>query len=209
MKKKYLVLVILTGIFLISGCLTSTEKITKMPKKTNQSEVATFAGGCFWCMEAAFEGLHGIVDVVSGYSGGKENNPTYTAVSMGKTSHKEAIQIKYDPKKITYQELLDLFWKQIDPTDDGGQFVDRGPQYRTAIFYHNQTQKQLAEKSKVALTKSSKFDKPIVTEILSFDKFYLAEEYHQDYSKKRTLAYKIYEKGSGRPQYKKKVWEVK
>ena len=163
-------------------------------------------GGCFWCIEALFKELDGIIKIVSGYSGGKEENPSYEEVSTGKTGHKEAIQVTYDPKKVSYEELLDLFWRQIDPTDSGGQFADRGPQYLTAIFYHDETQKGLAEKSKDDLKKMGKFDKPIVTEILPYENFYVAEEYHQDYSKKRTVAYKIYEKGSGRLDYKKEMW---
>ena len=181
----------------------------KMVEKDNNEnlELATFAGGCFWCMEAAFEELEGVIEVVSGYSGGEKENPSYEEVLTGQTGHKEAIQVTYDSKKVSYEELLDLFWRQIDPTDDGGQFADRGSQYLTAIFYHNDTQKKLAEKSKAELEKMEKFDKPIVTEIISFKNFYLAEEYHQDYSTKRNVAYKIYEKGSGRLDFKKEMWE--
>ena len=200
---------LLIGLFLLIfliGCSTEieTEKVKKMVNLTG--EKATFAGGCFWCMEAAFEGIEGVGKVVSGYAGEK-GNPTYAEVAAGKTKYKEAIQVFFDPKKISYEKLVDIFWKQIDPTDAGGQFVDRGPQYTTAIYYHNETQKKVALKSKQDLEKSGKFAKPIVTEILPFSYFYLAEEYHQDYSKKRTAAYKIYEVGSGRPQYKKKIWE--
>jgi peptide methionine sulfoxide reductase msrA/msrB len=206
--KKTTLLIILILVF-ISSC-TNTVEEEKMVEKNNKGEnleLATFAGGCFWCMEAAFEEPEGVINVVSGYSGGEEENPSYKEVSSGTTGHKEAIQVTYNPAKVSYEELLDLFWRQIDPTDDGGQFADRGSQYLTAIFYHNNTQKKLAEKSKLELEKMEKFDKPIITEIIPFKNFYLAEEYHQDYSTKRNAAYKIYEKGSGRLDYKKETWE--
>jgi len=201
---------LLIGLFLLIfliGCSTEieTEKVKKMVNLTG--EKATFAGGCFWCMEAAFEGIEGVIDVVSGYAGEDISKPTYAKVSTGRTKYKEAIQITYDPKKISYNEIVDIFWKQIDPTDAGGQFTDRGPHYTTAIYYHNESQKKIALESKKKLGESGKFDKPIVTEILTYSKFYLAEEYHQDYSKKKALQYKIYEQGSGRSQYKKKIWE--
>ena len=170
-------------------------------------EKAVFAGGCFWCMEAAFEEIDGVIEVISGYTGGDKVNPSYGEVSSGKTLHKEAVQVLYDPEKVSYEELLNVFWRQIDPTDDGGQFVDRGPQYRTAIFYKTDDQKNLAEESKQALDRSKKFDKPIVTEILSEKEFYKAEEYHQDYSQKRSIQYKIYEKASGRKDFVEKTWE--
>ncbi|MBW2994887.1 peptide-methionine (S)-S-oxide reductase MsrA, partial [Candidatus Woesearchaeota archaeon] len=171
-----------------------------------QAQVATFAGGCFWCMEAAFEAEEGVVEVISGYSGGAKENPTYEEVSAGKTGHKETVEVYYNPKKVSYEKLLDVFWRQIDPTDDGGQFSDRGSQYRTAIFYHNESQKQLANKSKEQLEKSGKFNKAIVTEILPASDFYQAEEYHQDYHKKRTIQYQIYKKGSGREAYIEETW---
>ena len=169
-------------------------------------EKATFAGGCFWCMESPFEKLEGVLEVVSGYTGGIKDNPTYEEVSAGGTGHLEAIQIVYDPAKITYSDLLDVFWMQINPTDGNGQFVDRGLQYRTAIFYHNDKQKSLAEKSKEELDKSGKFEKPIITEIVKASKFYKAEEYHQDYHKKNPVRYKLYRYRSGRDQYLKKIW---
>jgi peptide methionine sulfoxide reductase msrA/msrB len=168
-------------------------------------KVATFAGGCFWCTEADFEKALG-VKAVSGYTGGTKENPTYQEVSSGSTGHVEAVQVYYDPSQVTYEELLDTFWRHIDPTDPGGQFVDRGSQYRSVIFYHDEEQKELAEKSKEALSKSGKFSKPIVTEILKFTRFYEAEEYHQDYYKKNPLRYKFYRYNSGRDQFLKKVW---
>lgn len=172
-------------------------------------EKATFAGGCFWCMEHPFEKVEGVLDVVSGYTGGHEKNPTYEEVSSGRTGHVEAVQITFDPSKITYSKLLDLFWKQIDPTDTGGQFVDRGKQYTTAIFYHNEEQKALAKKSKAELDRSGRYKKPVVTKIISASKFYEAEDYHQDYSKKNPIRYKFYRYSSGRDQYLKKVWRNK
>ncbi len=178
----------------------------EMTKESENLKKATFAGGCFWCTEADFEKMPGVVKVISGYTGGGKENPTYGEVTSGKTGHVEAVQVYYDPSKISYEELLDTFWKHIDPSDGGGQFVDRGPQYRSAIFYHDEEQKRLAEKSKEALGKSGKFNKPIVTEILQFTKFYEAEEYHQDYYKNHSLRYSFYRHGSGRDQFLEKVW---
>jgi peptide methionine sulfoxide reductase msrA/msrB len=175
------------------------------------TRIATFAGGCFWCVEADFEKVDGVVKVVSGYTGGHKENPSYKEVSSGTTGHLEAVQVHYDPYTITYQELADFFWRHIDPTDSGGQFVDRGAQYRSAIFYHDEAQKRLAEASKEALDKSGRFDKPVVTEILPFNTFYEAEEYHQDYYKRHSLRYTYYRRGSGRDRFLKMVWgkEVK
>lgn len=167
---------------------------------------ATLAGGCFWCMEGPFEKLEGVLEVISGYTGGHKANPTYEEVSSGMTGHLEAVQITFDPSKISYSEILDLFWRQINPTDSGGQFVDRGRQYRTAIFYHNEEQKALAERSKAELNKSGRYKDPIVTEIIKASDFYKAEEYHQDYYKKNSIRYKFYRYRSGRDQYLKKIW---
>lgn len=156
-----------------------------MAQEDSRLKKATFAGGCFWCTESDFEKLPGVVKVISGYTGGHKENPTYEEVCSGETGHVEAVQVYYDPSKITYGELLDYFWRHIDPTDPVGQFVDHGSQYRSAIFYHDEEQKQLAEKSKEALTRSGKFDRPIVTEILPLTRFHEAEEYHQDYYRKQ------------------------
>ncbi len=169
-------------------------------------EKATFAGGCFWCMEAPFEKLDGVHSVISGYTGGEEKNPSYSQVSSGKTGHIESVQVRYDPDKITYQQLLDVYWRQFDPTDAGGSFYDRGHQYTSAIFYHNEKQKQLAEASKQALEASGRFDKAIVTPIRPAMTFYPAEEYHQDYYKKKPEHYQRYRKGSGRDRFIKKHW---
>jgi peptide methionine sulfoxide reductase msrA/msrB len=167
---------------------------------------ATFAGGCFWCTEADFEKLVGVVKAVSGYTGGSKGNPTYEEVSSGTTGHVEAIQVCYDPIKTTYEELLDYYWKHVDPTDQGGQFADRGSQYRSAIFYHDDEQKRMAEKSKEQLAKSGRFQKPIATDILPFVRFYEAEEYHQGYFRKCPTKYKYYRHGSGRDRFLTQVW---
>lgn len=169
-------------------------------------KTATFAGGCFWCMEGPFEQLTGVKNVIAGYAGGTTPNPSYEFVSSGKSGYVEAIQITYDPQLISYNKLLEVFWQQIDPTDAGGQFADRGKQYRSIIFYHDDKQKQLAEQSKLALAKSGKFTKPIITEIKPFTTFYPAENYHQNYYKKNPNRYKIYRFGSGRDQFLKKTW---
>ena len=161
-------------------------------------ERATFAGGCFWCLDAAIRSLNGVIDVVSGYTGGQKENPTYEEVSTGKTGHYEAVQITFAPSKITYDELLDFFWRNVDPTDSGGQFADRGSQYQTAIFYHSEEQRIAAEKSKEKLVKSGKFNKPIATKIIMFTKFYDAEIYHQNYAEKNPIRFKFYKIGSGR-----------
>ncbi len=168
--------------------------------------VATFAGGCFWCIESTFEKLEGVREAVSGYSGGQTADPTYYDVGRGKTGHTEAVQIFYDPNVITYQALLHQFWRDIDPTDAEGQFVDRGNMYRPAIFYHNESEKDLALKSAAALDASGRFDKPVAVEIIPLDKFYVAEDYHQDYYKKAPLRYKVYRHGSGRDQFLEKIW---
>ncbi len=169
-------------------------------------EKATFAGGCFWCMVPPFEKLDGVKEVISGYTGGQKVNPTYEEVSSGKTGHEEAVEVIYDPAKVTYEKLLDVFWRQINPTDADGQFVDRGSSYTSAIFYHNEEQKRIAEQSKKGLEQSGRFDKPVVTEIRPAGPFYRAEGYHQDYWKKNPVRYKFYRYNSGRDQYLAKVW---
>jgi peptide methionine sulfoxide reductase msrA/msrB len=191
-----LVFMIGAALFFMMGNQRSEAVQKEMKMEMAREEMnlpkATFAGGCFWCTESDFEKLPGVVKVISGYTGGNKENPTYGEVSSGRTGHLEAVQVYYDPSKITYEELLDYFWKHVDPTDADGQFVDRGAQYRSAIFYHDEDQKRLAEKSKEALSKSGKFNKPIATEILKFTKFYEAEDYHQDYYKTHPLKYKYY-----------------
>ncbi len=193
------------------GCRNSQETEKSMNKKDSNIpfEKATFAGGCFWCMEPPFEKLKGVSEVISGYSGGKEKKPTYKEVSMGMTKHLESIQVIYDPNLISYEKLLEVFWQNVDPTDDDGQFVDRGYHYRTAIFYQNETEKRLAEESKNQLEASKIFKKPIVTEIRPFENFYPAEDYHQDYYKKNALHYQFYRFNSGRDQFIEKTWRDK
>ena len=168
-----LVGLLLMGIQAYSGSSPKEKNANTAPATSpDHLAQATFAGGCFWCTESDFEKVKGVVEVVSGYTGGHKEDPNYREVSAGTTGHTEAIQVTYDPQQVSYEELLDVFWRHIDPTDAGGQFVDRGSQYRSAIFYHNETQKQLAEKSKQALEKSGRFSKPIVTEIQKLERFF-------------------------------------
>lgn len=173
----------------------------------NSKELATFAGGCFWCVVKPFHKYEGVSSVISGYTGGDLQNPTYQQVSTGKTGHVEAAQITFDPKRVTYADLLEGFWRVIDPTDGGGQFTDRGSHYRPAIFYHSEAQKKEAEASREQMAKSEKFrDKKIAVEILPAKKFYPAEEYHQDYYKKNPAHYERYFEGSGRKGFLERLW---
>lgn len=167
---------------------------------------ATFAGGCFWCMEPPFDALDGVVSTTSGYIGGGKANPTYEEVSAGGTGHAEAVQVVYDPAKVSYAKLLDVFWHNVDPTTRDRQFCDKGDQYRTAIFYHDETQKRLAEESKQALEQAKKLPGPIVTEIVAAGPFYPAEAYHQDYYKKNPIRYRYYRYGCGRDARLEEVW---
>ncbi len=172
-------------------------------------ELATFAGGCFWCMVKPFHEYKGVIEVLSGYTGGHKENPTYEEVCTHTTGHYEAVQIKFNPLIISYSTLLNIFWKQIDPTDPHGQFADRGTSYKTAIFYHNEKQKEEAIRSKSFLEKSNRFDEPIATEILPAKTFYPAEEYHQNYYKKNSIHYKMYKIGSGRESFIMENWSEK
>jgi len=167
---------------------------------------AIFAGGCFWCMEPPFDKLDGVISTTSGYTGGNVANPSYEAVSSGRTGHAEAVRIQYNPKKISYERLLETFWPNVDPTDAGGQFCDRGSQYRAAIFYSNEEQRVAAERSRTALAANKPFPQPIVTEIVAASTFYPAEEYHQDYYLKNPLRYKFYRHGCGRDRRLEAVW---
>lgn len=178
----------------------------KMNKQAKNTRSAVFAGGCFWCTEADFEKTDGVIEVISGYTGGHVVNPTYELVSSGSTGHVEAIKVIYDPERITYEQLLEVFWKHINPTDPGGQFVDRGSQYRSVIFYSDQKEKESAEKSKKNLAESGRFSQPLATEILPLGKFYPAEDYHQDYYRKNPLRYRWYRSGSGRDSFLEKNW---
>jgi peptide methionine sulfoxide reductase msrA/msrB len=197
----------LAALLLLGGCGGDSDSHTaRADEKVGgaQMEEATFAGGCFWCMQAPFEKLKGVSSVVAGYTGGEGKDPTYEDYAT--KGHLEAIQVTFDPMQITYSQLLDAFWRQIDPTDAGGQFMDRGPQYRSAIFYRNDEQKRLAEKSRQELAASGKYDKPIITEILKASAFYKAEDYHQEYYQKNPIWYKYYRYRSGRDDYLDKVW---
>jgi peptide methionine sulfoxide reductase msrA/msrB len=177
-------------------------------RKGSSEAVATFAGGCFWCIEADFEKMPGVLEAVSGYTGGDVENPSYKEVCSGTTGHTEAVLVRYDPSLTTYAELLKFFWRNIDPVDAGGQFVDRGSQYRSAIFYHDEEQKRLAELSKKALEISGVFDKPIATEISEATRFYSAEDYHQGYFKTCPVQYRAYRAGSGRDGFLEGVWDA-
>ena len=167
---------------------------------------ATFAGGCFWCMEPPYDKLDGVISTKSGYTGGQKKNPTYEEVSSGRTGHAEAVEVVYDPKKIGYEKLLEVFWRNVDPTVKDQQFCDVGSQYRTGIFYHDEEQKRLAEASKAALEKNKPFKGPIVTEITRATEFYPAEDYHQDYYLKNPVRYKFYRNGCGRDNRLKQMW---
>jgi peptide-methionine (S)-S-oxide reductase len=171
-----------------------------------ERQTATFAGGCFWCMEGPFEKLSGVKSAVSGYVGGQKKNPTYEEVSSGGTGHAEAVQVVYDPAKVSYEKLLEVFWHNIDPLQANAQFCDRGSQYRSAIFYHDDAQKAAALQSKSALEASGRFPKPIVTEIVAASTFYPAEEYHQDFYKRNPLRYNSYRVGCGRDRRLKELW---
>jgi peptide-methionine (S)-S-oxide reductase len=180
----------------------STRAASPAPGKAH----ATFAGGCFWCMEGPFDKVPGVVSTTSGYTGGSVKNPSYEQVSSGMTGHAESVDVVYDPAKVTYAQLLDVFWHNVDPVDGGGQFCDRGNQYRTAIFYHDAEQQKLAEESKQALEASGKLKKKIVTQILPAGEFYAAEDYHQDYYLRNPVRYKYYRYNCGRDDRLKQLW---
>lgn len=167
-------------------------------------EIAIFAGGCFWCTQAAFAEMPGVKHVESGYTGGQVEDPDYEAVCSGKTGHYEGVMVVFDPEKVTYEELLEIFWHSIDPTDPGGQFADRGTQYKTVIFYTTEEQKEKAERSKQQVAED--LDEEIATEILPSEEFYTAEEYHQDYHRKCPIRYKMYKHGSGRVRRLDEIW---
>ncbi|MFH1811511.1 MAG: peptide-methionine (R)-S-oxide reductase MsrB [Pseudomonadota bacterium] len=197
---------------LVGGALAlgqiSSARAEERKAFTGPTELATFAGGCFWCVEAAFDKLPGVISATSGYAGGPEKNPSYEQVSAGKTGHRESVQIRFDPAQISYRELLEVFWRQIDPTDGEGQFADRGNQYKAAIFVHDARQRRVAEASQQALARSGRFKQPIVTPVLDFTNFYPAEEYHQDFWNKDPHRYKSYRRGSGRAGFIEKNWDV-
>ena len=191
---------------LLVGAPGAGPEMSSQQAGASRSEKATFAGGCFWCMEPPFDELPGVISTTSGYTGGHKKDPTYEEVSAGDTGHAEAVEILYDPAKISYAQLLDVFWKNIDPVTPNRQFCDAGPQYRSAIFYHHPEQKRLAEASKDALEQSGRFKTPIVTEIVAASPFYKAEEYHQDYYRKNPLRFKFYKFTCGRAQRLEELW---
>ena len=195
-----------TAVIAVCALLASADAGFAAGKGGYHMERATFAGGCFWCMEPPFEKTAGVTEVISGYTGGHKANPTYEEVSSGTTGHLEAVQVTYDPAKVTYETLLEIFWRNIDPTNPIGQFADQGEQYKPAIFYHDDAQKRLAEESKKRLQASGRFKKPIVVEIRKAAEFYPAEEYHQDFYKKSAERYKRYRIGSGRERFLEKTW---
>src|SRR5256884_7444585 len=200
-------LLLLIGYALLSG--TSVIADDQQNSSATATKTAVFAGGCFWCIQPAFDKAKGVIKTVVGYCGGTEPNPTYQLVSSEKTGHRESIEITCDPATISYDQLLDIYWRQIDPTQADGQFTDIGPSYRAAIFYGNEGEKKVAEASKEKLARSGKFNKPIVTEILPAMKFYPAEAYHQKYYQQNPEHFEAFEEGSGRVSFKKKTWENK
>jgi peptide methionine sulfoxide reductase msrA/msrB len=177
-----------------------------MSESNPDIKIATFAGGCFWCTQSDFEKQRGVIDSLAGYTGGHKPDPTYEEVCSGRTGHLEAVQLHFNSAQISYQDLLDIFWKHVDPTDSGGQFSDRGAQYRTAIFYHNDGQRRIAEDAKQKLEQSGKLNRPVATEIRRVELFYPAEPYHQGYYKKNPLHYKFYRANSGRDRFIQKRW---
>jgi methionine-S-sulfoxide reductase len=197
-------LILLGSYALIAACtIASSQGQNSSPAETR---TAIFAGGCFWCIQPAFDKATGVIKTIVGYCGGTEPNPTYEVVSSEKTGYRESIQITYDPAKISYDQLLDIYWRQIDPTQADGQFTDIGPSYRAAIFYGNDDERKIAAASKEKLARSGKFNKPIVTEILPAMKFYPAEAYHQKYYQQNPEHFEAFEEGSGRVSFKKKTW---
>ncbi len=198
---KYLLGIALTAPLVLAIFSTGPASADNPKAQSGHTAVATLAGGCFWCTESDLEQLPGVLDVVSGYSGGKIENPTYRQVASGQTKHIEVIQVTYDPKAVSYEMVLDYFLRHIDPTDDKGSFVDRGPQYRPAIFFHDSQQQQIAHQFLMDVDRAGVFPKPLKTELIPFTAFYRAEEYHQDYYKKSRIKYKYYRYASGRDQY--------
>jgi len=199
--KRTLLAFILGALLALIVDLASAQSPSPTPTKT-----AVFAGGCFWCIQPAFDKANGVIKTVVGYCGGTEPNPTYDLVTSEKTNYRESIEITYDPAKISFDQLLDIYWRQIDPTQADGQFTDIGPSYRAAIFYGDNVEKKIAEASKEKLVHSGKFDKPIATEILPLKKFYRAEAYHQKYYQQNAEHFEAFEKGSGRVSFQEKTW---
>lgn len=214
MRRFFVPLLLILAVSWVSFALTRAQEKPAVTAATTDAasggteglKVATFAGGCFWCMEYAFDKAPGVKKTVVGYTGGKTDNPDYDTISTGRTGHAEAIQVFYDPKQTNYEELLNVFWRNIDPTAKDRQFADRGTQYRTAIFFHDAEERRLAEATRDALAKSGKFSQPIVTEITAAGPFFVGEEYHQDYHLKKPERFHAYEEGSGRAPFLRRTW---
>lgn len=214
MRNQHLIAIVASvSLVLVAGLSAAARPLAKeqntmaeLPTPSGNQRLATFAGGCFWCMEHPFDELDGVVATTSGYTGGEEENPTYEQVSSGATGHAEAVRVLFDPERISYRELLGVFWRQINPTQKNRQFCDVGAQYRTAIFYHDDEQKALAEESRKELQAEDRFGGAIVTEIVPAGRFWPAEEYHQDYYRKNPLRYSFYRANCGRDQYLERVW---
>jgi peptide-methionine (S)-S-oxide reductase len=202
---KYTLAAFILSLFAVTVTISSADE-AGIAATNNDTSVATFAGGCFWCMEGPFDKLEGVISTTSGYTGGHTENPTYKQTSTGRTGHTEAVQIVYHPEQVSYEKLLDVFWHNIDPTTADQQFCDRGSQYRSEIFYHDDEQKQLAETSKAALNKNKPFSEPVVTQISKASIFYAAEDYHQDYYKKNPIRYRYYRHGCGRDKRLEQLW---
>ena len=192
--------------FIAASMLAITVSHTALAATDDELAVATFAGGCFWCVESDFDKVPGVVETVSGYTGGTADNPTYKQVTKGGTGHREAVQIRYDPKQVSYERLLHIFWRSVDPTDDGGQFCDRGESYQTAIFVGNEEERRLAEASREALEQSMVLDLPVVTPIETAGEFFPAEDYHQDYYTKSPFRYRYYRFACGRDSRVQQIW---
>jgi len=202
---KYTLSAFILSLLAITVTISSADE-AGVAATNNDTSIATFAGGCFWCMEGPFDKLEGVISTTSGYTGGHTEKPTYKQTSTGKTGHTEAVQIVYDPEQVSYEKLLDVFWHNIDPTTPDQQFCDRGSQYRSEIFYHDDEQKQQAEASKTALNKNKPFNEPVVTQVSKASIFYAAEDYHQDYYKKNPIRYRYYRHGCGRDKRLEQLW---
>ena len=205
----FTIFIIVLTFVLNMGNIYADKSMEKKMDNNNKNiyETATFAGGCFWCIEAAFEDIPGVIDAASGYSGGHVDNPSYEEISSGSTGHYEAVQVKFDPEKISYTELLDILFQQIDPTDGSGSFADRGSQYRSAVFYHNETQRNKVLALIKKINDSHRFDAKVATQVIKFKNFYRAESYHQNYHSKNPIRYNFYRAGSGRDRFIKKAWK--
>ena len=194
---------------LLAAAAAAAQPLAAQAQSEQESAVATFAGGCFWCVEEAFDQVDGVISTISGYIGGHVDDPSYEQVTRGNTGHAEAVQVEYDPDLVTYDALLETFWHNVDPLDAGGQFCDRGDQYRTAIFYHDERQRELAERSKRKLEEGGVLPGEIVTEIVPATEFYAAEGYHQDYYERNALRYNFYKFTCGRPARLEELWGPK